>query len=170
MAPMPALLTAIITAFRICSAAAAATWACLQSCPERYRNWGGPTYISKGKILSAELRLYAAGRSQIRFVRVILLPAATLPAVWQGNFKREPLCKTPTTSAQLPQRAQSAVLPDEAMHRCKTATISEQLQKQTLLPKILPACWWADWEICQKRNCRIVSTQREIILRLDEIT
>ena len=40
LAPMPALLTAIITAFRICSAAAAATWACLQSCPERYRNWG----------------------------------------------------------------------------------------------------------------------------------
>ena len=28
-APMPALLTAIITAFRIYSAAAAATWACL---------------------------------------------------------------------------------------------------------------------------------------------
>ena len=45
----------------------------------------------QGKILSAELRLYAAGRSQIRFVRVILLPAATLPAVWLDVFKMEHL-------------------------------------------------------------------------------
>ena len=120
--------------------------------------------------MSAELRLYAAGRLQIRFVRVILPLPVNFPAVWQGNFKRKPLCKTPTTSAQLPQRGQSAVLPDEAMHRCKTVTISEQLQKQTLLPKILPACWWADWERCQKRHFRIASTQREIILRLDKVT
>ena len=41
--------------------------------------------------MSAELRLYAAGRSQIRFVRVILLPAATLPAVWLDVFKMEHL-------------------------------------------------------------------------------
>lgn len=78
-----------------------------------------------------------------------------------GQFQAEPLCKTPTTSAQLPQRAQSAVLPDEAMHRFKTATISEQLQKQTLLPKILPACWWAKWKVWQTHRFRIVSTQSQ---------
>ena len=87
-----------------------------------------------------------------------------------GQFQAGAVVQNAYHIGTVTAKAQSAVLPDEAMHRCKTATISEQLQKQTLLPKILPACWWADWEICQKRNCRIVSTQREIILRLDEIT
>ncbi len=126
--------------------------------------------ISRGKTMSAELRQCAAVQLQMCSAKEILPLPVNFPAVWQGNFKRKPLYKTPTTSAQLPQRGQSAVLPDEVMHRCKTATISEQLQKQTLLPKIPPACWWADWERCQKRHFRIASTQREIILRLDKVT